>query len=152
MNISDKSGFTLIELLVVVLIIGVLAAIAFPQYEAAVERTRAAEAISITKTIALANERYRLATGNYAAEISQLDIDIPGTLRNENRIETKHFLYTASASLPQNFLVISHRLPAWYTYYFYIAPGSTRIHCSAYAAASDMQKKLCTKVESEGSL
>ena len=59
-----KKGFTLIELLVVVLIIGILSAVAMPQYTKAVEKARAAEAFVILKDIWQKQQLYHLATGS----------------------------------------------------------------------------------------
>ena len=73
-----KRAFTLIELLVVVLIIGILAAIAMPQYQIAVEKARATEALIMVRAIADANRRYYLANGEYTDDITNLDIEIPG--------------------------------------------------------------------------
>ena len=84
-------GFTLIELLVVVLIIGILAAIALPQYQKAVYKSRYASLKNLTKAIADAQEIYYLANGAYAVSFDELSISTGGT-PNYNHA-TENFLW-----------------------------------------------------------
>jgi prepilin-type N-terminal cleavage/methylation domain-containing protein len=72
----NKEAFTLIELLVVVLIIGILAAIALPQYNKAVARSRAVQLKIILKNVADAQQLYLLKESRYADKFSDLDIEL----------------------------------------------------------------------------
>ena len=68
-------GFTLIELLVVVLIIGILAAVAVPQYEVAVGKTRFMTYIQTAYSIKRAEEVFYMANGYYTPNLGDLDVD-----------------------------------------------------------------------------
>jgi len=73
--IRKNTGFTLIELLVVVLIIGILAAVAVPQYQKSVEKGYAPQMMFAVRSVAQAQQRYYLENGNFADKFSDLDID-----------------------------------------------------------------------------
>lgn len=76
---KNKQAFTLIELLVVVLIIGILAAVALPQYKVAVAKARAAEAITAMKALSEAEEIYYMTNNRYTADMTELDVTVPDT-------------------------------------------------------------------------
>ena len=71
-------GFTLIELLVVVLIIGILASVALPQYTKAVAKSRYSQLITAGKSLKDAMEVYYMANGNYPQYWGDLDIEFKG--------------------------------------------------------------------------
>lgn len=78
---KNKKGFTLIELLVVVLIIGILSAIALPQYETAIEKSRMTEALVNAKAIVDASQRYFQAFPNETTVTNKsqiADVDLRG--------------------------------------------------------------------------
>ncbi len=70
-----KKGFTLIELLMVVLIIGILSAIALPQYKRAIEKSRYAEIEEMIHNILSAEQRYYLDHGTFTDTFNKLDTD-----------------------------------------------------------------------------
>ncbi len=81
-----KKAFTLIELLIVVLIIGILASIALPNYQQTVWRTRYSQLQIMARNFADAASRYILANGNVPNYWADLDIEAPAacTVDNEN--------------------------------------------------------------------
>ena len=78
-DIGEKmhKGFTLIELLVVVLIIGILSAVALPQYTKAVQRARVTEIWNYCKAFSEAQQVYYVTNGEFTGDLANLDLQMP---------------------------------------------------------------------------
>ncbi len=83
-------GFTLIELLVVVLIIGILAAVALPQYQKAVEKSKATQALTLLKALGKAADIYYLQNGEVPTKFEELDISLPADWTGNEKIYNGH--------------------------------------------------------------
>ena len=75
---KDNEGFTLIELLVVIIIVGVLAAIALPNFLNQIGKARGSEAKSSLGAINRSQQAYRLEANQFAANMTNLDAKITG--------------------------------------------------------------------------
>ena len=103
-----KKAFTLIELLVVVLIIGILSAIALPQYTKAVEKARATEMMVNVKHIQDAWELQHLASPGSATGVETKDIvELTGGTWSADgqRYCTKYFVYSLGGSLTSDKMI-----------------------------------------------
>ena len=125
---KKRTGFTLIEVLVVVIIIAVLAAVAVPQYQKAVLKSRFSSLMPTTKAVRDGNEAYYMAHGGYASTVSQLDVT---TANNNNMMfelsrdpDYSYVLATRSDLNGKNNLII---------YQKHSTQFSGEIHCEALA-------------------
>jgi len=84
LRLKAEGGFTLIELLVVIAIIGILAAIAIPQFSAYRERAYKSEAQSDLKNAAIAMEAYFVDFNTYLAKTGLTSADITGYNKSAN--------------------------------------------------------------------
>ena len=144
---SRLGGFTLIELLVVVLIIGILAAIALPQYEKAVEKSRAAEALTNLRALVDAMQVAKMANGSPVQTLDALDIELSGEKIDERTVKLKNFTYDIRNSIHgEGFEVVATRNSATsdlQKYYIYYAHVGKMICVALKPAAETPCKALC---------
>ena len=105
-EVAMKKGFTLIELLAVVLIMGMLSAIALPQYRRSLNRARVAEAESMLAPMYESRERWAVENGYPSFggasgfNAKMLDIGVKGaTGIDGTKITTANYEYDLSNGL-----------------------------------------------------
>ena len=96
-------------MLVVVLIVGILVAVALPQYNKTVERIRLTEAKELLDAASQAQQRYFLTNNEYAESFGMLDIEIPNVAEGNNAgavLSVKNFEFSLE-EISNNSLVAS---------------------------------------------
>jgi len=96
---NKKKGFTLVELLIVVMIIGILAVIALPNYQKSIERAYTAEAKQVLSDIYNAKRLAKVTNRSTPTLFSQLDVKFimaDGAQATSQTFSSKNFKYTLS--------------------------------------------------------
>ena len=142
---ASISGFTLIELLVVVLIIGVLAAVALPQYQTAINKSRYAGLMPLAKAVKDAEEEVFMTKADYTAVLEDLSV-MSGTIdEGHPNIATNGNVtlsVVAGASEGQDYVKAVDNRNADNTFIMYFAKSPVyagEIHCEAKTSNAKAQ-------------
>jgi len=139
-----RKAFTLIELLMIILIVAILVAIVLPQYQTAVDQGRWSSLVISSRSLADAQNIYFMSTGSYSDSASQLPIEIPGTI-SDNQIITQEGVYTLQNDYLQNKIEGQHNKLPNNLLVLYLPASSEfagNLHCEA-TTANTRANSLC---------
>ena len=158
-----KKGFTLIELLVVVLIIGILSAVALPQYTKAVEKSRMVQALSLFQPLRQAVDAYVLAAGYGRVELvgkpssvasAELDVDVEKLANcqsGQDRCQGKDFSYDVWCTGVSCHISICREKPNEEPYCLRNSKSeSTSVWSKTCEAYTDEGYAMCKSLEPQG--
>ena len=106
---QGKRGFTLIEVLIVVIILGILATIAIPQFTSMVKRARLAEAWTGLGAVRTAQAIYKMeaSDGNYADDIADLASLVDFEVVGADYIHGNYIMTIESATADTAFVAVA---------------------------------------------
>ncbi len=91
-------GFTLLELLIVVIIVGILASLAIPQYLKTTEASKATEAYNNLSSVRKAQLAYYGIRQNYTTNFNELSIENPNNIPLVTNGGNRYFAYTSDGT------------------------------------------------------
>ena len=97
------NGFSLMELLIALVIIAIIAGVAYPKYQKLVTRSKQTEVRNILKAIQLGQDLYHTTHLKYASNLAELDVEIPSNVVYQYTLITNdqadEFEVTAKANI-----------------------------------------------------
>ena len=139
-DMKNLRGVTLLELLMVVVVIGILSAVALPQFLKTQERARMSEALTILGAIRGAEIRYYVENNTYTGVTTELDLGVAAA----DLVGIPAYDYSVAGATAGNFVAVATRnaVPSLGT--GCVASYTVRLNRAGLKCGTDCQTKVLT--------